>query len=44
LVQGQPWTNDLSYLLSAFVIAVLAGGALVVFGERIVELNGGVRR
>jgi ABC-2 type transport system permease protein len=44
LVHGRPWTNDLSYLLSPLVIAVLAGGALVVLGERIVELNGRVRR
>jgi ABC-2 type transport system permease protein len=44
LVHGQHWTKDLSYLASPFLIAVLAGGTLVVFGERIVELHGGLRR
>jgi ABC-2 type transport system permease protein len=44
LVNGHGWTTDLSYLLSPLLTAVLAGGALVVAGNRVIRLDGGVRR
>jgi ABC-2 type transport system permease protein len=42
LVRGHGWTVDLSYLISPLLTAVLAGGALVIAGPRIVRLVGGV--
>jgi ABC-2 type transport system permease protein len=42
LVNGHDWTRDLSYLVSPLLTAVLAGGALVVAGSRIVRLTPGV--
>ncbi|MEV1289054.1 ABC transporter permease subunit [Micromonospora sp. NPDC049679] len=42
VVNGHDWTRDLSYLVSPLVTAVLAGGALVIAGSRIVRLHGGV--
>jgi ABC-2 type transport system permease protein len=42
LVHGHGWTQDGSYLVSPLLTAVLAGGALVVTGARIVRLTAGV--
>lgn len=41
LVTGHGWTRDLSYLVSPVLTALLAGGALVLAGPRIVRLLGG---
>src|SRR5215213_10079032 len=35
LLQGGPWTEDLSYLISPLLTAVLAGGGLILFGPRL---------
>jgi ABC-2 type transport system permease protein len=40
LVQGHGLTRDLSYLVSPALTAVLAGGVLVLIGERLVALSG----
>ncbi len=42
LVDGHGWSRDLSYLGSPALTAIVAGGALVVAGGRIVRLNPGV--
>jgi ABC-2 type transport system permease protein len=42
LVNGHGWTRDLSYLASPLAAVVIAGGALVLAGPRIVRLTGGV--
>jgi ABC-2 type transport system permease protein len=44
LLQGGPWTEDLSYLISPLLTAVLAGGGLILFGPRLIRLraDGGV--
>jgi ABC-2 type transport system permease protein len=42
LVNGHGWTRDLSYLASPLLAVVIAGGALVLAGSRIVPLTGGV--
>lgn len=42
LLNGHSWTRDLSYLVSPFITAALAGGVLLVAGPRIVQLHGGV--
>lgn len=44
LVHGHGWTQDLSYLISPALVALLAGGALMVAGERIVSLSVGTGR
>ena len=41
LVQGHAWTQDLSYLVSPALTVVLAGGALVLAGQRMVRLTAG---
>jgi ABC-2 type transport system permease protein len=41
LVKGHDWTHELSYLVSPLLALVLACGALVITGPRIVRLNGG---
>ena len=43
LVQGRPWTEGLSYLVSPGLTVLLAGGALVLAGHRIVRLTAGGR-
>jgi ABC-2 type transport system permease protein len=42
LVNGHGWTLDLSYLASPALAVVLAGGALVLTGPRLVRLTSGV--
>src|SRR5207302_4031036 len=42
LVNGHGWTQDLSYLVSPALTAVVGGGLLVVAGSRIVRLGAGV--
>jgi ABC-2 type transport system permease protein len=42
LVNGHGLTRDLSYLASPLAAVVIAGGALVLAGPRIVRLTGGV--
>ena len=42
LVNGYGWTHDLQYLAAPLLALVLAGGALVLAGPRIVRLTGGV--
>jgi ABC-2 type transport system permease protein len=44
LVSGHGWQQDLSYLVSPLVTALLAGGALVLAGSRLVGLTGGVNK
>jgi ABC-2 type transport system permease protein len=39
LVGGRPWTQDLSYLISPLLSGVLAGGALVLAGPRLLRLT-----
>jgi ABC-2 type transport system permease protein len=41
LVQGHPWTEDLSFLVSPVLAVVLAGGALIIAGPRLVQLTVG---
>jgi ABC-2 type transport system permease protein len=41
LLQGGPWTEDLSYLISPLLTALLAGGALILFGPRLMRLRAG---
>src|SRR5215217_3482843 len=41
LLQGGPWTEDLSYLISPLLTAVLAGGGLILFGPRLIRLRAG---
>ena len=35
------WTQDLSYLVSPLLTVVLAGGALILAGPRLVRLTAG---
>jgi ABC-2 type transport system permease protein len=42
LVAGHSWTQDLSYLITPLLTAIIAGGALVVAGPRLVRLTAGV--
>ncbi|HEU4946891.1 MAG TPA: ABC transporter permease subunit [Kribbella sp.] len=42
LVNRHSWTQDLSYLISPLLLAVLAGAALIVAGPRMVQLRPGV--
>jgi ABC-2 type transport system permease protein len=42
LVRGHNWSQDLSYLASPLLTAVLAGGVLLIASPRIVRLTGGV--
>jgi ABC-2 type transport system permease protein len=42
LVEGHGWTEDLSYLITPLLTAVIAGGALVLAGPRLVRLTAGV--
>ena len=41
LVQAHPWSEDLSFLVSPVLTVVLAGGALVIAGPRLVRLTVG---
>jgi ABC-2 type transport system permease protein len=41
LVSGHPWTQDLPYLVSPLLWAVLAGGALALIGPRLLQLTAG---
>jgi ABC-2 type transport system permease protein len=41
LVTGHGWARDLSYLIAPVLTVVLAGGALILAGPRIVRLSGG---
>lgn len=43
LVNGKSWTTDISYLVSPLLIAVLAGGALILGGSRLLRLGGGAK-
>ena len=42
LVGGHSWTQDLSYLITPLLTAIIAGGALVLAGPRLVRLTRGV--
>jgi ABC-2 type transport system permease protein len=42
LVEGHGWTQDLSYLITPLLTAIIAGGALVLAGPRLVRLTPGV--
>ena len=42
LVEGQSWTEDLVLLITPLLTAIIAGGALVLAGERLVKLTPGV--
>jgi ABC-2 type transport system permease protein len=42
LVEGHDWTQDLSYLVTPLLTAIIAGGALVLAGPRLVRLAPGV--
>jgi ABC-2 type transport system permease protein len=42
LVEGQAWTEDLSLLITPLLTAIIAGGALVLAGPRLVKLTPGV--
>jgi len=42
LVNGHSWTQDLSYLITPLLTAIIAGGALVLAGPRLVRLTRGV--
>jgi len=42
LVEGHGWTQDLSYLITPLLTAIIAGGALVLAGPRLVQLTPGV--
>ena len=44
LVQGRAWTDGISYLAAPALTAVLAGGALLLAGPRIVALTPGGRQ
>ncbi len=41
LVSGHRWTQDLSYLVSPLLSVILAGGALVLVGPRLLQLTAG---
>ena len=42
LVHGHSWTQDLSYLITPLLTAIIAGGALILAGPRLVRLTRGV--
>jgi ABC-2 type transport system permease protein len=42
LVEGHSWTQDLSFLITPLLAAIIAGGALVLAGPRLVRLTRGV--
>jgi len=42
LVEGHSWTEDLSYLITPLLTALIAGGALVFAGPRLLRLTPGV--
>jgi len=42
LVEGHSWTEDLSYLMTPLLTALIAGGALVFAGPRLLRLTPGV--
>jgi ABC-2 type transport system permease protein len=42
LVEGHGWTQDLSYLITPVLTAIIAGGALLFAGARLVRLTPGV--
>jgi len=42
LVNGHSWTQDLSYLITPLLTAIIAGGALILAGPRLVRLTPGV--
>jgi ABC-2 type transport system permease protein len=42
LVEGHSWTQDLSYLITPLLTAIIAGGALVLAGPQLVRLTRGV--
>jgi ABC-2 type transport system permease protein len=42
LVEGHSWTQDLSYLITPLLTVIIAGGALVLAGPRLVRLTRGV--
>jgi ABC-2 type transport system permease protein len=43
LVNGHAWTQDLSYLVSPLMTVVLAVGALILAGPRLVRLTAGMK-
>jgi ABC-2 type transport system permease protein len=43
LVEGHSWTEDLSALVSPLLTTVLAGGALILAGPRLVRLTAGCK-
>jgi ABC-2 type transport system permease protein len=42
LVEGHSWTQDLSYLITPLLTAIIAGGVLAFAGPRLVRLTAGV--
>jgi len=42
LVEGHSWTQDLSYLITPLLTAIIAGGALLFAGPRLARLTAGV--
>jgi len=42
LVEGHSWTQDLSYLITPLLTAIIAGGALILAGPRLLRLTRGV--
>jgi ABC-2 type transport system permease protein len=42
LVEGHSWTQDLSYLITPLLTAIIAGGVLILAGTRLVRLTRGV--
>jgi ABC-2 type transport system permease protein len=42
LVEGHSWTQDLFYLITPLLTAIIAGGALVLAGPQLVRLTRGV--
>jgi ABC-2 type transport system permease protein len=42
LVEGHSWTQDLSFLITPLLTAIIAGGALVLVGPRLLRLTRGV--
>jgi ABC-2 type transport system permease protein len=42
LVEGHSWTQDLSFLITPLLTAIIAGGALILAGPRLVRLTRGV--
>jgi ABC-2 type transport system permease protein len=42
LVEGHSWNQDLSYLITPLLTAIIAGGALVLAGPQLVRLTRGV--